>query len=113
MLELIKHRVILNHQVGKKFQRDIALKFLVACEPDDSHPASSEHLNQCVAAKDFLSGGELTRRRFRYIAPALITHLNKVSVINAKRKFKAGGRQRGEQLNRVVEHECVPPWQNH
>src|SRR5258708_575550 len=26
-LELIKHRTISNHQVGKKFQRDIALQF--------------------------------------------------------------------------------------
>src|SRR5205814_10096098 len=45
-LELVKHRTVLDHQVGKKFQRDIALQFFVACQPDDSHSASPKDLDQ-------------------------------------------------------------------
>ena len=51
--ELSKRRTILNHQIGKKFQCHIALQFFVACEPHNSHPASSEDLDQRVTAKDF------------------------------------------------------------
>src|SRR6266567_3242389 len=47
-LELIKHGMILNHQVGKKFQRDIALQFFIACQPDNSHSASPKDLDQRV-----------------------------------------------------------------
>src|SRR5882724_2799241 len=91
-LELIKHSTILNHQVGNKFQRDIALQFFVACQPDNSHSASPEHLDQRVAAKDFLSAGELTRRRACDIARAFVSHIEKISIIKMGRKFKAGGR---------------------
>src|SRR5881296_3813626 len=91
-LELIKHRPILNHQVGKKFQRDIALQFFVACQPDDSHAASPEDLDQRVAAKDFLSAGELTRCRRYDITRALVSHPDSVCIIKMERKFKAGGR---------------------
>src|SRR5213593_4170002 len=90
MLELIKHCMILNHQVGKKFQRDIALQFFVACQPDNSHSASPEDLDQRVAAKDFLSAGELTRRRVCDIARTFVSQLRSVSVINIERKVKAG-----------------------
>src|SRR5205823_9012914 len=92
MLELIKHRTILDHQVGKKFQRDIALQFFVACQPDNSHSASAQHLDQRVAAKDFLSAGELTRRRRCDTAGALVSHLDRVYIIKVGRKSKAGGR---------------------
>src|SRR5205809_6961045 len=91
-LKLIKYRPILNHQVGKKFQRDIALQFFIACQPDNSHSASPEDLDQRVAAKDFLSAGELTRRRRCDIARALVSHLDRVYVIRIERKFKAGAR---------------------
>src|SRR5438093_2371440 len=91
-LELIKHRMILNHQVGKKFQRDIALQFFIACQPDNSHSASSEDLDQRVPAKDLLSAGELTRRRRYDIARALGSHPDSVCIITMERKFKAGGR---------------------
>src|SRR5712692_7466533 len=91
-IELIKHRTILNHQVGKKFQRDIALQFFIACQPDNSHAASPEDLDQRVAAKDFLSAGELTRRRRCDIARALVSHLARVYIIKIGRKSKAGGR---------------------
>src|SRR6266481_1789923 len=90
MLELIKHRTILNHQVGNKFQRDITLQFFIACQPDNSHSASPEHLDQSVAAKDFLSAGELTRRRACDIACAFVSHLDRVYVIKMGRKPKAG-----------------------
>ena len=77
-LELIKHRMILNHQIGKKFQRDFALQFFIACQPDNSHSASPEDLGQRVAAKNFLSAGELKRRRVCDIARALVSHLDRV-----------------------------------
>src|SRR5437764_1897531 len=92
MLELNKPRTILNHQVGNKFQRDIALQFFVACQPDNSHPASAQHLDQRVAAKDFLSAGELTRRRACDIAQAFVSHLDRVYVIKMGRKPKARAR---------------------
>src|SRR6266567_9545303 len=92
MLELIEDRTILNHQVGNKFQRDIALQFFIACQPDNSHSASPEHLDQSVAAKGFLSAGELTRRRTCDIAQAFVSHLDRVYFIEMGRKPKAGGR---------------------
>src|SRR5439155_25892792 len=91
-LELIKHSTILNHQVGNKFQRYIALQFFVACQPDNSHSTSPEHLDQRVAAKDFLSAGELTRRRACDIACAFVSHLDRVYIIKMGRKPKARAR---------------------
>src|SRR6266705_1707190 len=89
-LELIKHRMILNHQVGKKFQRDIALQFFVAREPDNPHPPSADDLDQRVATKDLLSTGELTRSRARDPARALVSHIEKISTIEIEIKVKAG-----------------------
>src|SRR5215510_14381186 len=73
-LELIKHCMILNHQVGKKFQRDIALQFFIARQPDNSHSASPEDPDQRVTAKDFLSATEFTRCRAYEVACAFVTH---------------------------------------
>src|SRR5206468_1417355 len=75
-LELIKCGTILNHQVGKKFERNLALQFLVARQPIYSHSASPENLDQRVAAKDFLSANKLTRRRAYHIACAFRTHFD-------------------------------------
>src|SRR5215475_8979419 len=61
-LELIKHCMILNHQVGKKFQRDIALQFFVARQPHNPHSTSAQHLHQRVAAKHLLSAANIQRR---------------------------------------------------
>src|SRR5207248_5611027 len=91
-LELIKDHTILNHQVGNKFQRDIALQFFVAGQPDNSHSASPQDLDQCEAAKESLSAGELTRRRRCDTARALVNHLDRVYIIKMGRKSKAGGR---------------------
>ena len=74
--ELVKHRMILNHEVGKKFQRDIALQFFVTRQPNNPHSASPEDLDQRVASKNFLSGGKLTRRRAYHIACAFRTHFD-------------------------------------
>src|SRR6266404_7958484 len=76
-LELIKQRTIVNHQVGKKFQRDIAFQFFVACKPDDSHSAPPEDLDQRVASKNFLSAGKVTRSRAHDIACAFVTHFER------------------------------------
>src|SRR5260370_30202600 len=92
MLKLIKHRTIMNHQVGDKFQRDIALQLFIACQPDNSHSASPEHLDQRVAAKESLSAGELMRSRSGDTPHALVSHLDKVYIIKVGRKLKAGGR---------------------
>ena len=72
--ELIKHRTILNHQLGKKFQRDIALQFFIARQPDNPHSASPEDLDQRVTAKNFLSAGKLTRCCAYHVASASVAH---------------------------------------
>ena len=87
-LELIKHRMISNHQVGKKFERDIALQFFVPREPDNAHPTSPEDFDQRVAAKDFLSAAELTRRRRCNIDTALVSHVDNIFIIQLERKVK-------------------------
>src|SRR5260370_22055279 len=91
MLELIKHRPILNHQVGDKFERDIALQFFIPCQPDNPHSASPQNLDQSVAAKDSLPAGKLTRCRSGDTPHALVSHLAKIYIIRMGRKFKAGG----------------------
>src|SRR5262249_52531086 len=87
--ELIERRVILNHQVGEKFQRDVALQFFIARQPHNSHAASPENLDQRVAAKDSLSGGELTRRRCCDTTRALVSHFGSIFMIKMERKVKA------------------------
>ena len=72
--ELVKHRTIVNHQIGKKFERDIALQLVIARQPDYSHSASPEDLDQRVTAKDFLSAAKVTRCRAYDIACAFVTH---------------------------------------
>src|SRR5437899_7609351 len=88
-LELIKYRMISNHEVGKKFQRDIALQFFVVCQPDNPHSASPEDLDQRVAAKNSLAASELTRRRCCDTAGALVSHLGNIFVTRMERKVKA------------------------
>src|SRR5437016_7771029 len=74
-LKLIQQRTILDHQIGKKFQRGIALQLFIARQPDNPHSTSSEDLDQRVAAKDSLSAGELTRCRVCDVTRALVSHL--------------------------------------
>src|SRR5207247_1513040 len=108
--ELIKHRMILNHQVGKKFQRDIALQFFIACEPDDPHPTSSEDLDQRVAAKDLSSAGELTRRRFCDAARVLVSHIDKIPTIKMEGKVKARSGGSATPLRVRMFGRSWPPW---
>src|SRR5882724_4770488 len=61
VFKLIQQCTILEHQVGKKFQRDVALQFFVARQPHNSHSTAAEHLDQLVAAKDLLSAGSIQR----------------------------------------------------
>src|SRR6266550_2623601 len=51
MFKLIQQRTILDHQVGKKFKRNIPFQFFIARQPYNPHSASTEHLDQLVAAK--------------------------------------------------------------
>src|SRR5438034_9233671 len=87
--QLIEGCMILNHEIGKKFQRDIALQFFIARQPDNSHSASPEDLDQCVTAKNFLSAHELTRCRAYDVACAFVTHFEQVYIIKVGRKLKA------------------------
>src|SRR5260370_38844717 len=91
MLELIKHRTILNHQVGDKFERDIALQFFIPCQPDNPHSASPQNLDQSVAAKDLLAAGKLMRSRSGDTPHALVSHLAKIYIITMGSEFKARG----------------------
>src|SRR5438552_12520265 len=59
--KLIQQRTILDHQVGKKFQRDVALQFFIVRQPHNSHSAPAEHLDQLVTAKHNLSAGSIQR----------------------------------------------------
>src|SRR5260370_38902938 len=65
MLELIKHRTILNHQAGDKFQRDIALQFFIVCQPDNPHSASAQNPSERVTAEESLSADKLSLRHVR------------------------------------------------
>ena len=85
--ELIKRRTILNHEIGKKFQRDIAFQLFIARQPDYSHSASPENLDQLVTAKDFLSAGKLTRRRRGDTPRALVNHFDSLTVIKMEGKL--------------------------
>src|SRR6267378_8296728 len=87
--ELVKRRTILNHKIGKEFQRDIALQRFIMRQPDNPHSASPEHFHQRVTAKDFLSADELTRRRGCDSARALVSHLGSIFMIRMERKIKA------------------------
>ena len=44
-LKLIQQRTILDHQIGKKFQCDIALQLFIVRQPDNPHSTSPEHLH--------------------------------------------------------------------
>src|SRR5262245_16861169 len=87
-LELVKRGTVLNHQIGKKFQRDIPLQFFVAREPDNPHATASEDLDQGVATEDFLSADKLARSRRQDIACAFVTHVGQVYNISVERKVK-------------------------
>ena len=87
--ELIKHGTIVNHQIGKKFQRDIALQLFIARQPDYSHSSSSEDLDQRVTTKNLLSAGKLTRCRRCDATHVLVSHLGNISMIKIERKVKA------------------------
>lgn len=72
--ELIKRRAVLNHEVGKKFQRHLALQLLISRQPDNAHSASPEDPDQRVTAKNFLSAGKLTRCCAYHVASASVAH---------------------------------------
>jgi hypothetical protein len=60
--KLIQQRTILDHKIGKEFQRDVALQFFVARQPHNPHSSPTEHFDQCVAAKHNLAVGTVERR---------------------------------------------------
>ena len=88
-LKLIQQRTILDHKIGKEFQRDIALQLFIVRQPDNPHSTSPEHLHQRVTAKDFLSCSKLMRGRVYDIAWGLVTHLGSIFMIKMERKVKA------------------------
>ena len=45
MFKLIQQRTILDHQIGKKFQRDIALQLVIVRQPDNPHSTSPQDLD--------------------------------------------------------------------
>src|SRR5947199_8973912 len=78
--KLVECCTIVNHQVGKKFQRDIALQLFVARQPNNSHSASYEDLAQGVTPKNYLSPAKLTRSCAYDIPCQLVTHLAQVYI---------------------------------
>src|SRR5438132_12067793 len=87
--ELVERGKIVNHQVDKKVERDIALQFFVSRMPDYCHTASPEDLDQRVTAKNFLSAGKLTRSRVCDVTRALVSHLAILFMLKMERKIKA------------------------
>ena len=73
-LEFVQERVVVNDYVRKEFQRDFALQFFIARQPDDSHSAAPENFDERVAAKQLLTAGKLTKRRIRDVVRALVSH---------------------------------------
>jgi hypothetical protein len=59
---LIQQPTILDHQIGQKFQRDMALQFFIARQPDNSHSTSAKYLYQREPPKDSLSAASIPRR---------------------------------------------------
>src|SRR5215813_2998799 len=57
----IQQRTILDHEVGKKFQRDMGLQFFVTRKPYNAHPAAAKDFHQRVATKHRLSAGSIER----------------------------------------------------
>src|SRR5204863_8730873 len=80
-LQLIKHRTILNHQVGDKFQRNIPLQSFVACQPDNSHSAARYDLDHRVAAKATSPAGEPMRPPASPIPRASAAHADRLYII--------------------------------
>ena len=89
MFKLIQQRTILDHEIGKEFQRDIALQLFIARQPHNPHSTSPEDLDQCVPPKDSLAADKLTRRRCGDTARALVSHLGSIFMIRMERKVKA------------------------
>ena len=44
-LQVAQHRAVVNDQFGQKLQRDIALQFVIARQPDHAHAAAAERLD--------------------------------------------------------------------
>src|SRR5437870_13418529 len=86
--EVTERCMVLHHEVGKEFQRNIALQFLIARQPDYSHSTSSEDLDQRVAANDLLSADKLTRCHRYDVRFALVTHVAPVYIIYIASKLK-------------------------
>src|SRR5438309_3874822 len=58
-LELVKHGPLLKHQIRKKFQRDFALQFLIARQPDNAHSAAPKDFHQGITAEKLLPAPKL------------------------------------------------------
>src|SRR5437879_8454545 len=87
--EVTERCMVLHHEVGKEFQRNIALQFLIARQPDYSHSTSSEDLDQRVAAKNLLSADKLTRCHRYDVGCPFVAHFEQVYIIEVGTKLKA------------------------
>src|ERR1700686_1255798 len=69
-----QHRAVVDDQLGKEFERDIAFEFFIARQPDDAHAAAAERLDQSVAVEDFLPVGKVSRSRIQAVAGSPASH---------------------------------------
>src|SRR5437016_156701 len=79
----------MHDDVGKKFECDITFQFVIAREPNNSHPATSQDLDQRVAAKYFLPGSELAQGCTCNIARGVVSHDRRINSVRLRRKVKA------------------------
>ena len=64
----------MNNQFREKLERNIALQFLVARQPDNAHPAAAQRLFEGVATEEFLATRKLAQRRVQSTPGNLLTH---------------------------------------
>jgi hypothetical protein len=77
-LQLIEQSVIVHDRIGKKFQRDFSFQLFIVRQPDNSHPASAQNLNQRVTAEESLSVDKLALRHVRRAAGSLAAHVVRI-----------------------------------
>ena len=87
-LHVAQHRAVVNDELGQKFERDIAFQLVVACQPDNAHPAATESLDQSVAVEDFLPVGKVSHGRIQSVAGGFTTHTRRLAKQKNRIKHK-------------------------
>ena len=99
-LHVPQDRAIVDDQLGKKLERDIAFELIIVRQPDDTHPAAAERLDQSVAVEDFLPVGKVSRSRIQAVPGSPAAHALQINERAAAYKAKnprSGGFQAADR----------------